>query len=819
MANGMCSIGGDIVDQFPPGNPGVPALIYWDTITKRYIDIGIGAGLSVSGGQLIASGSSGPVSLANAGWGIANTRTNIATTGTINNQPVASTFLNYIGASAVTITGLVAQLDGTEIVIYNETGVTLTLKNQNTSSAVANRIITPSATDYIVPTGSSVRFRYDGNQSCWLALGGALVNGSGGALQFANNGGTALDNDSGNFIYNKSLSRLQISNIYCFNELDVGSKLRFLNQADNGIPFFISEAGVQGFVHSDPTNFNYDSINKSFNVGNAGGAYSFNAFGKLDIIPPPISFSAQLISAGTAVAPNGQIANIVYGPLAPSSGSGVQNTNQSGYIATGGGQTYNYNILAYDTISGVPNTGAADSFGVTDAIPFPLNNGSDNLSIENPAYSGYNNNDTVSAVVWPYRVVNGIYYTSTSSFALPTITLLANPSGIDWNWNAATNTDSSTPDGYIIEITDQTTSTTYQYNVGAALTYADMNSGGSFAYTNTGIPYGIDLSWGGTTNGDNTAVSGYIVQNATTGNSYDAGNSLSYNDENISGSVTYISFVGITSSGQTINWTPYVAALSPSGNVYYVAGTPYSFTDTWNNGSLFQLTHSIYNIVSPNWRIIEDISGNGTDGTGASSFVETSYFTGANTVSPSTYGILSDGVTLTRDFQAYSYNGTLYSPTFLTASTVDNNDGQYYYIALTASYGSSQMKLLQQINGGGFTSGQFESASSFGIDALGPAFSDTTVVTPNVTANPAGYFESQSVSNTLPTVIINADVSSGYPMIQFQSNGSPVGNLSVSNNANWKLQASQSGTGLTLLTTEFLNVTVNGIGYKLALIN
>lgn len=54
--SGICPPeGGDIVEQFPPGDPGQPALVYWDTVTKKYIDVGLGSSLSVVGDEIVVS--------------------------------------------------------------------------------------------------------------------------------------------------------------------------------------------------------------------------------------------------------------------------------------------------------------------------------------------------------------------------------------------------------------------------------------------------------------------------------------------------------------------------------------------------------------------------------------------------------------------------------------------------------------------------------------------------------------------------------------------------------------------------------------------
>ncbi len=117
-----------------------------------------------------------PISLVNGGWGITNTRTDIATTGTINNQAVASVWLNYTGGSPVTLTGLdvTGLADGTEIIITNslsDTNANFTLGNAATGSSPSNRFRFPS--NVALRTGQSVRVRVNATANGWTLVGQA----------------------------------------------------------------------------------------------------------------------------------------------------------------------------------------------------------------------------------------------------------------------------------------------------------------------------------------------------------------------------------------------------------------------------------------------------------------------------------------------------------------------------------------------------------------------------------------------------------------------------------------------------------------------
>lgn len=113
-------------------------------------------------------GPSVPISAANGGFGLSMARTAIATTGTINNQALATGWLDFgTSSAAVILNGLVAQADGTTIFIRNSlTGTAiLRLVDQAAGSTAANRFALGANIDLQI--GDSAFLRYNGTTSRW----------------------------------------------------------------------------------------------------------------------------------------------------------------------------------------------------------------------------------------------------------------------------------------------------------------------------------------------------------------------------------------------------------------------------------------------------------------------------------------------------------------------------------------------------------------------------------------------------------------------------------------------------------------------------
>ena len=114
-----------------------------------------------------------PISPANGGFGISNAKTDITTTGTINDQAVATGWLNFTGSASVSITGFVAQAAGVEILITNNTTSTVTLSTENVNSTASNRLAI-SITQVLQAKGS-LRLKYNITTARWNLVQPSIV--------------------------------------------------------------------------------------------------------------------------------------------------------------------------------------------------------------------------------------------------------------------------------------------------------------------------------------------------------------------------------------------------------------------------------------------------------------------------------------------------------------------------------------------------------------------------------------------------------------------------------------------------------------------
>ena len=116
---------------------------------------------------------SAPISPANGGFGISNAKTDITTTGTINDQAVATGWLNFTGSASVSITGFVAQAAGVEILITNNTTSTVTIAPENVNSTASNRLAI-SITQILQAKGS-LRLKYNITTARWNLVQPSIV--------------------------------------------------------------------------------------------------------------------------------------------------------------------------------------------------------------------------------------------------------------------------------------------------------------------------------------------------------------------------------------------------------------------------------------------------------------------------------------------------------------------------------------------------------------------------------------------------------------------------------------------------------------------
>lgn len=110
------------------------------------------------------TGSTGNVSFAK---GVSESTTNNATTGTISDLAWTTPIVHFTGSGAITLTGVVAQANGTRFTVHNDTGFTITFA-QNTTSSTLNRFLLPSAQDITLAHNGMATFVYGNDR--WRSL-------------------------------------------------------------------------------------------------------------------------------------------------------------------------------------------------------------------------------------------------------------------------------------------------------------------------------------------------------------------------------------------------------------------------------------------------------------------------------------------------------------------------------------------------------------------------------------------------------------------------------------------------------------------------
>lgn len=647
------------------------------------------------------------------------TRTNVPTVNTINNQAYSAEWLVFTGTSAtIILTGVVAQPNGTLLYITYTGPSFLLLAQENTSSTAANRFENSGAINLKIYVGQTIQYAYDTSISRWRQVG--FINtsqGNTGIMNYSDGDGN-WTNDGGNFVYIPSSNRLQVTNAFVTTELDAGGFRLLPATQDGAIPFFETQSAA-GFMTVDSANNLYwDNANKRLGVGTTSPSERLHVVSADNTLADPTSFTATVTPESLVNPPSSDSLSLIYGPLVSSSGSSNENFN-SGSVYLASAQNWDY-------------------------------------------------------LVYSYRVINGVQYTSSSPLDINFIETI-----------------------------------------------------------NDGSPFTVSLTWASATNGDGSAVDGYIIFIPGLGGYVDVGNTTSFLDdgtETIGAVLT--PFTGFTSGLQTFTYDLAAVGTSPSGNPYYNdnGGTNvFSITDLYGNGSLFWVSHTISGSGGGNWREVENSSA-GMDGTGDQQFYETTPYSGSNTLSPQHYGILATGSSnLNSDWELYSYNGSIYSTGFLAATTLDPGDSNYYYVAFSDSTPTSEGKILQSGNMTGFNVGQFVTGTTQGYDALGPAFTDGTSIAPTSTPNSTTLLQNTSTSKTVPILILNAENTlGGVPTIAFQNNGTTQA-LLYSNGANVTTDgvfaASQfngSGSGLSSLNASNIssgtlaNARLGGISATIA---
>ncbi len=120
---------------------------------------------------------------------VANTTINSSSVGANQTLPLPTSLIVELTGALTSIIGIVASAGRQALILINKTGSDLTIKNQNSSAASVNRIITGTATDLNFKVDASLWLVYDLNDNRWRIVGGS-------------GGGTSLSNVFQNLITN-----------------------------------------------------------------------------------------------------------------------------------------------------------------------------------------------------------------------------------------------------------------------------------------------------------------------------------------------------------------------------------------------------------------------------------------------------------------------------------------------------------------------------------------------------------------------------------------------------------------------------------------
>lgn len=95
----------------------------------------------------------------------------IASSASITNMTVDTSFVRITGSTATSIHGIHADTFEKKLEIYNQTSVAVTIKHQSgTEGTAANRIICPGSSDVVLLPGRSSVLHYEATQSRWIVI-------------------------------------------------------------------------------------------------------------------------------------------------------------------------------------------------------------------------------------------------------------------------------------------------------------------------------------------------------------------------------------------------------------------------------------------------------------------------------------------------------------------------------------------------------------------------------------------------------------------------------------------------------------------------
>ena len=476
-----------------------------------------------------------------------------------------------------------------------------------------------------------------------------------------------------------------------------------------------------------------------------------------------VTGSISLVDESIPAPPTASITQIAEF-AAPSSSGVTQNTGGTGFIAQG--QVFDYRFTwAIFANSSYYISANSESITYTDGIndsttPFSntltwtgapadathvwierqVNGGGFNDSVivavadlpyEDSGFSG-----TSSTSIWPSQ-----YYSSYTNATAPSSAGGSQNSGY-FGLTASGQTWEMQIDPYV-------TINGTNYSTGSPFTATPFTDDSSFG------SYGLEVSW----SGESGPIGGFIVRVSN-----DAGATWSYHN---TGSQPFV-YDGETNTphepsaettwntpfssyaGFTVSFGAFSRTSSTSGVTVY-SPTYNTYTTVVPNDSVkYIFKHVLSGIPALGYKLRADTVLGITNGHEqiANNFLDIGYSTWVNgtTVTPNSYGF--SGSNLNRDYKVYSSATGIYSVTPLTLSTTTTSGSKTVSLSWTLPSGVTTVKILRQVNGGGYTVSKTVSGSSTTDDSADTTWSGNTTVSPTSITPGSGRFD-KAIGSTL----------------------------------------------------------------------
>lgn len=263
---------------------------------------------------------------------------------------------------------------------------------------------------------------------------------------------------------------------------------------------------------------------------------------------------------------------------------------------------------------------------------------------------------------------------------------------------------------------------------------------GNFSDTGLGS-YNIDMSWIDNGNASNSIVRVSQDSGTTWYYQYTGSSTSPYVINSLSNDTNAEADWGNTYTPSSVqyDYNGYGTGSAPSGfAIYSTSGATYSTTipaDSIN----YIFKHTFSGGSAP-YKILANPATNGISGISSVLYDigYTSWVSGV-TITPTSYGFT--GTAQNRDYKVYSSGSSIFGATPLTVSTTAGSGAKSVSLSWTLPSGITTVKILRQVNGGGYTVSKTVTGSSTTDDALDTSWAGNTTVTPNSIIVGAGRFD------------------------------------------------------------------------------